>query len=177
MKETYELIEARGENDTIEWVQIAIHFKKNGEIVSTFVSDELISSLDADSDEDIIIHSALNAIGSGDLRKIRKEAEAKFNDLDDFPELHFSKRNNEIEKVFVRLALIEKGLWSQVQTYFTDPSRTDKEIAYFQDATVWRKTNQFFQAALDGVDKKILDEVFSYAAELEKDSKIRDIFE
>ena len=174
MKESYELIEVRGTKETIDFIQLGVHFEKDNEIVSTFVSCPLMSSLDPDADEDLMIHSALNAIGSGDLRKMRREAEEQFNQLTS-PIIHFSKRTNEVEKVYVQLALIEMDLWSDFRDYIS--TANEKERVYFESSRIWKKTNPAVQSAMSGLTSKQIDDVFERAHQLQKESNIRDVFE
>ena len=174
MKESYELIEVRGTEETIDFIQLAIHFEEGNEIVSTFVSCPLMSSLDVDSDEDILIHSALNAIGAGDLRKMRKEAKEQFNEIT-HSVIHFSKRTNEVEKVYIQLALIEMNLWSDVRDYIS--TTKEKERVYFESSRMWKKTNPAVQSAMSNLTSKQIDDVFERAHQLQKESNIRDVFE
>lgn len=175
MKETYELIEVRGTEDTIDYVQLAIHFQKNDEFASTFIASDLPSSIDIDSDEDLIIHSALNGIGSGQLRKIRKDAKEQFGELKKSPVIHFSKRKNEVEKIYVQLALIEMNLWSDIDSYICS-SINQREFLYLNSSRVWKKTNPIIQKAFSKFDKETTDEVWSLAYQLQKEANIRDIF-
>ena len=174
MKESYELIEVRGTEETIDFIQLAVHFEEGNEIVSTFVSCPLMSSLDADADEDLMIHSALNAIGAGDLRKMRKEAKQQFKKIPGGI-VHFSKRTNEVEKVYVQLALIEMNLWSGVRDYIS--TANERERVYFESSRVWKKTNPAVQSAMSSLTSKQIDDVFERAHQLQKESNIRDVFE
>jgi len=174
MKESYELIEVRGTEDTIDFIQLAVHFEKYNEIVSTFVSCPLLSSLNTDADEDLLIHSALNAIGAGDLRKMRKEAKEKFKEMP-CDVVHFSKRTNEVEKAYVQLALIEMNLWSNVRDYIS--TTNERERVYFESSRVWKKTNPAVQSAMSSLTSKQIDEVFERAHQLQKESNVRDVFE
>lgn len=174
MKESYELIEVRGTEETIDFIQLGVHFEKDNEIVSTFVSCPLMSSLEPNADEDLLIHSALNAIGAGDLRKMRKEAKEKFKEM---PRdvVHFSKRTNEVEKAYVQLALIEMNLWSDVRDYIA--TANEKERVYFESSRVWKKTNPAIQSAMSSLTSKQIDEVFERGHQLQKEANIRDVFE
>ena len=174
MKESYELIEVRGTEETIDFIQLGVHFEKDNEIVSTFVSCSLMSSLEPDEDEDLLIHSALNAIGAGDLRKMRKEAKEQFKKKPGGI-VHFSKRTNEVEKVYVQLALIEMNLWSNVRDYIH--TANEKERIYFESSRVWKKTNPAMQSAMSSLTSKQIDDVFKRAHQLQKESNIRDVFE
>jgi len=174
MKESYELIEVRGTEETIDFIQLAVHFEEGSEIVSTFVSCPLMSSLDVDADEDLLIHSALNAIGAGDLRKMRKEAKEQFKKKPGGI-VHFSKRTNEVEKVYVQLALIEMNLWSNVRDYIH--TANDKEQVYLESSIVWKKSNPSIQSAMSSLTSKQIDEVFERGHQLQKEANIRDVFE
>jgi len=170
MKESYELIEVRGTEDTIDFIQLAVHFEKDDEIVSTFTSCPLMSSLDPDADEDLLIHSALNAIGSGDLRKMRKNAKEQFDQLTS-PVIHYSKRTSEVGSVYVQLALIELEYFLQIN------DATSKESLYLTAAPIWKKTNLIMQKAMSHMTTEQINEVFDRAYQLQKEANIRDVFE
>lgn len=175
MKETYELYETRGTEDTIDYIQFAIHFQKNNEIVSVFKAGQLAASLDVDTDHDTILHSALNAIGAGDLQKIRKDAREKFTDIEAWDTVHFSKKENQVERVFFQVAAHELGVWSSIKQYFLGDI-TELDQIYYEN-NVWCKTNPIMQKAMASLDKETIDELFARAYQLQKESNIRDVFE
>lgn len=176
MNETYELIETKGKNDQIEFVAMAIHFEKDGSAVTNYSSGPLNASLPKDSDEDTIIHCALNAIGFGDLQKMREEASRRLNEEASDEQVFYSKNQGAAERLFVRLALIEKGLWKQVQKHFANEKRTDVEVTYFEESPIWSKTHPVFAKALTKFDTKTVDDVFARAKELSKLTNISDVF-
>ena len=62
-----------------------------------------------------------------------------------------------------RLKLIEIGLWDTVTAYFADPARTAVELAYWQDAQTWRRTDPILIAAAQafGLNDDQLDALFT----------------
>ena len=176
MKETYELLEVRGTENTIDYIQFAIHFQQDNEIVSVFKSGRLAASLDIDTDdEDVIIHSALNSIGAGDIQKIRKEAKQKFSEVTEWNTVHFNKKENQVGRSFFQLAAYELGVWSSIKQYFLGDT-TELDQIYYEN-NMWCKTNPIMQKAMASLDKKTIDKLFSRAYQLQKESNIRDVFE
>jgi hypothetical protein len=66
-----------------------------------------------------------------------------------------------------RLALIDAGMWSAVTAYFADPSRTDAEVAFFEDASNWERLDPTLTAGATalGLDDAALDALFTAALE------------
>jgi hypothetical protein len=176
MKETYELIEAKGKNDEIDFVSIAIHFEKNGEAVTNYSSGPLNASLPKDSEHDVIIHCALNAIGYGNLQKMREEAAKKLNDGEELSEVYYKAVDDKAERLYVRLALIEANLWKQVQKHFQNEKRTDVEITYFEESPVWSKTHPIFAKAISKFDNETINTVFKRAKEMSRTTNVSDVF-
>lgn len=54
---------------------------------------------------------------------------------------------SQVERLQARLALIAAGLWDAVVAYFADPSRTAEELAFWEDARVWRRDDPIIAAA------------------------------
>lgn len=175
MNECYEIIEVYGKDNEIEEVKIALHFYNNDKHMATIRNEKLMATIPMDSDHDVIVHSALNAIGSGDLKKIRKNIEEKFpkeNSLD----CYFNKKHSVIERVYVKLALIELDLWSSFKNYFESDKRTDKEKLFFHEAKYWNKHNEIMtNVFVDATEGKI-DEVYARALELSTEENMKDIF-
>jgi hypothetical protein len=74
----------------------------------------------------------------------------------------------EVSRLQARLALIEIGKWQVTKEYFQAPERNDKEVAFFEDATVYRRDNPVMLAAAEavGVTEEQLDDLFRLAATL-----------
>lgn len=175
MKESYELIEVKGKDEEIEKVTIALHYKTDKALLTSFRSETLLASIDKNSDNDIIMHCALNAIGSGNLKKIRKDTQNKFSKLNEL-ETYYDKKLVHIERVYVKLALIELNLWSSFKQYFESNLRTDKEKLFFDEAKYWNKYNPIIVSAFSHFDETVIDKVYELAFDLSLEENIRHIF-
>jgi hypothetical protein len=176
MKETYELIEAKGTNGEIDFASIAIHFEKDGEAVTNYSAGPLNASIPSDSDHDVIIHCALNAIGYGELQKIRESAKERLSQTKNSSEVYYKAEDDRVHRLYVRLALIEANLWKQVQKHFQNEKRTDVEITYFEESPVWSKTHPIFAKAISKFDNETIDAVFKRAKELSRITNVSDVF-
>jgi hypothetical protein len=74
----------------------------------------------------------------------------------------------EVSRLQARLALISIDKWDITKAYFEEPERTAEEVAFFEDATVYRRDNPVMIAAAEsvGVTETELDELFRLAATL-----------
>lgn len=177
MNEVYELIEVYGKDNEIDEVKLAIHFYTDDKHAANIRTEKLMASIDKNSDKDTIIHCALNAIGSGDLKRLRNEMKKnlfKENGLD----CYYNKNFIHIERVYVKLALIELDLWDSFEKCITSSTLTAKEKLFFSEAKYWNKKNVMVQQAFDesGLLNQI-DEVYQLAFELSMQENMKDIFE
>lgn len=175
MKEHYEILEVYGKKNEIEEVKIALHFYKNENHMATIRNEKLMATIPNDSNIDTIIHCTLNAIGSGDLKRIRKNIEEKF-PTENSLECYFSKKHSVIERVYVKLALIELNLWSAFKQYFEDDKRTDKEKLFFSEAKFWNKHNEIIKDAFEVIGQDKIDEVYTLALQFSTQENMKDIF-
>lgn len=177
MKERYELIEASGSDGEIHHAKIAIHFEEGDNVVTNYSGGPLPASVDADSDHDVIIHSALNALGARQLKDIRDEAKNKLSIAGDTNTVYFSSKNNEVERCYVRLALLETNQWDDFKRYFDHSSDvTPTQRTMFEDAPVWKKNNTAIRHAL-GDEDDVIDRAFTRACELAKQANYMDVFD
>lgn len=177
MNETYELIEASGHDGEIYYAEIAIHFEQNGETITNHSAGFLSASIEADSDHDLIIQSALNSLGARQMNEIRKDAHKKLSAAKDTNITYFSAKQNKLERCFIRLALLELNEWDKFKKYFDHNSEvTSVQRAMFEDAPVWKKSNTAIRRAL-GDDDDLIDRVFTRAFELSKKSNRTDVFD
>ena len=67
-----------------------------------------------------------------------------------------------VERLQARLALIAAGLWDSVVAYFSDPSRTAEELAFWEDSRIWKRDNQIIiDAGTDlGLTSEQIDALF-----------------
>jgi hypothetical protein len=74
----------------------------------------------------------------------------------------------EVSRLQARLALISIDKWDITKAYFEEPERTAEEVAFFEDATVYRRDNPVMIAAAEsvGVTETELDELFRLAVTL-----------
>ena len=74
----------------------------------------------------------------------------------------------EVSRLQARLALISIDKWDITKAYFEAPERTAEEVAFFEDATVYRRDNPVMisAAASVGVTEAELDDLFQLAATL-----------
>lgn len=73
----------------------------------------------------------------------------------------------EVPRLNARLALIDAGLWAQVKAYFSDPARSEQEVAYFEDAQSWSTRDPILKNAATalGIDQSTMVSLFEAAAE------------
>ena len=73
-----------------------------------------------------------------------------------------------VERLQARLALIQNNFWESVVVYFSDPSRTTVERAFWEDARTWRRDDPTVMAAgaALGLTEAQVDDLFKLAATL-----------
>ena len=71
-----------------------------------------------------------------------------------------------VERLQARLALIAAGLWDSVVAYFSDPSRTAEDLAFWEDALIWKRDNPIIISAGTalGLTSEQIDALFVDAA-------------
>ena len=71
-----------------------------------------------------------------------------------------------VERLQARLALIAAGLWDGVTAYFDDPLRTAEDIAFWEDARIWKRDNPIIVSAGTalGLTSEQIDALFVDAA-------------
>lgn len=175
MKESYELVEAKGNDGEIHYVEIAIHFEQDGKTVTNYSGGPLPASIDAEADHETIIQCGLNALGARRLKEIRDEARNKLSSTNESQTVYYSSKNQEVQQCYVRLALIECGLWKSFKA-FIDSITDERTITMINYAPTWKKSNKIFLQALGG-DRALMDDVFARARELQIQSSYNDVFD
>lgn len=174
MEERYELVEARGNDGEIQHAEIAIIFDQDGKTVVNRCGGPLPASVPSDSPAEVVIQSALNALGARKLMEIRDEARNKLLSAEHDLTVYFSTRDHEVERVYLRIALLEIDRWHEFKRYFEHASPW--AVAMFEDAPTWRKENPDIQAALFN-DVHVLDQIFQRAYELAREAEHSNIFQ
>ena len=72
----------------------------------------------------------------------------------------------QVSRLQARLALIDADLWDAVTAYFADPDRTPAEMAFWEDATDWKRADPVIAAAGTalGLTAEHIDALFRDAA-------------
>jgi len=90
MEERYKLIKASGRDGQIHHAEIDLIFEQDGQEVQNRCGGPLPASVAADSPHDIIIQSALNALGARKMTEIRDQARHKLLEQSQEVEVYYS---------------------------------------------------------------------------------------
>jgi hypothetical protein len=125
----------------------------NAMIDDAYVEDPLLTELENDQARQVAY----------DAYTFQGPALAAMKSQYETPQVPFS-----VPRLSARLALIEAGLWDTIVAYFQDVSRTPQELAYFEDASVWKRTDPIVVGAGTalGLTEAQLDTLFISAEQI-----------
>lgn len=174
MIETYEIVEAKGKDDQINYVQFRIKFELDGFKAIHGSFTRLPASMPGSSTEEQLIEACLNEMSDELLNTIRQNAyDNIMRDVDyaENSQVFIQKKHvvDSIPRLYARLVLIENDLWDTVKNYFAQPERTEVELAFFEDASEWKRSDPVLQQTTQTVlqlTEQQIDEFFERADEL-----------